>query len=216
MIKDKGGFRKDNPQCDQDREAPEGGLVYIRLFHGRRSPDMDMDDWGTEGPCLGPFRWVHPSYTHRIWLGRQRTWGQELFLSYYEDLVYYDGVFYGDHSIVPTKGGLDNGQVLEFPTEDKLALPPVLHMKCVMGDCDVLERRAIHQHPVRCSAHQDSPGMTVAREGMTSCSFCRAVFFRQLGYGHFPNLGITCPSCTILSNNKISTTGGTKIYQNNK
>lgn len=43
--------------------------VYLELFHGRRSLDQDMDDWGLEGPILGPFDWVHTTYGSEIKLG---------------------------------------------------------------------------------------------------------------------------------------------------
>jgi hypothetical protein len=33
-------------------------MVYLQLFHGRKTPDEQMSGWGTEGPVLGPqFGW---------------------------------------------------------------------------------------------------------------------------------------------------------------
>ena len=29
--------------------------VYLHLFHGRAEPDQSLDDWGEQGPVLGPF-----------------------------------------------------------------------------------------------------------------------------------------------------------------
>jgi hypothetical protein len=33
-------------------------FVYLELYHGRHSPDENLDDWGFEGPVLGPFPYV--------------------------------------------------------------------------------------------------------------------------------------------------------------
>src|SRR5690349_3416947 len=33
--------------------------VLLELFHGRKSPDEELNDWGSSGPVLGPFRWIH-------------------------------------------------------------------------------------------------------------------------------------------------------------
>ena len=38
-------------------------MLYIRLFHGRTDPDQDMDDWGFDGPVLGPYQFAHTTYT---------------------------------------------------------------------------------------------------------------------------------------------------------
>jgi hypothetical protein len=37
-------------------------MVYLQLFHGRKTPDEQMSGWGTEGPVLGPFPFVHSTY----------------------------------------------------------------------------------------------------------------------------------------------------------
>lgn len=33
--------------------------VYLYLFHGRATPDEDVEDWGCEGPAIGPLDYVH-------------------------------------------------------------------------------------------------------------------------------------------------------------
>ena len=74
--------------------------VYIELFHGRRDPDQDMDDWGDRGPILGPFRWVHTTYAGTIHLGNQDVPGDAIGdLRVDGDMVYYDGAWYGDWSV---------------------------------------------------------------------------------------------------------------------
>lgn len=79
--------------------------VYIKLFHGRTDPNETMDDWGEEGPCLGPVPYAHGTYATDIKFGYDRN-QNFLALQYIEDCLYYDGVYYGDFSITsaPTKG----------------------------------------------------------------------------------------------------------------
>ena len=39
--------------------------IYLKLMHGRGSPNQQMNDWGFDGPVLGPFEAVHFTYiTH--------------------------------------------------------------------------------------------------------------------------------------------------------
>lgn len=72
-------------------------MLYIRLFHGRTNPDQEMDDWGSDGPIFGPYEFVHTTYMWDLKLGKSRGNCDELYV--YEDMVYYDGVYYGDWSI---------------------------------------------------------------------------------------------------------------------
>jgi hypothetical protein len=75
--------------------------VYLELFHGRKAMDEQLDDWGSQGPILGPLRYVHTTYATDIKLetidgvdGVLELHGEEVV-----DLLYYDGVFYGDWSV---------------------------------------------------------------------------------------------------------------------
>lgn len=72
-------------------------MVYIRLFHGRTDLDQQMDDWGTDGPVFGPYEFVHTTYGTNLKLGKPDNACSELFT--YEDLLYYEGVYYGDWSV---------------------------------------------------------------------------------------------------------------------
>lgn len=72
-------------------------MLYIRLFHGRTDPKQNMDDWGSDGPVFGPYQFVHTTYAYHIKLGRKDDNCDELFI--YEDMLYYDGVYYGDWSV---------------------------------------------------------------------------------------------------------------------
>lgn len=71
--------------------------VAIELFHGRKSPDEQLDDWGTQGPVF-LVDYVHVTYLCDIKLGIPEPNGDGD-LRFVEDLVYYDGAYYGDWSV---------------------------------------------------------------------------------------------------------------------
>jgi len=73
--------------------------VFIELFHGRADPCQDMDDWGEPGPVFGPFRFVHTTYASDIKLGANTNGPQDL--NVLRDMVYYNGMWYGDWSVFP-------------------------------------------------------------------------------------------------------------------
>jgi hypothetical protein len=71
------------------------------LFHGRATVTEQLEDWGSEGPILGPLKFVHTTYASDIKVeladgsdGVLRLAGEEV-----PDLLYYDQVFYGDWSV---------------------------------------------------------------------------------------------------------------------
>lgn len=72
-------------------------MLYIRLFHGRVDPEQDMDDWGSDGPIFGPYHFVQTTYTSFVRLGRQDGMCDEL--NTIQDMLYYNGVYYGDWSV---------------------------------------------------------------------------------------------------------------------
>ena len=75
--------------------------LRFRLFHGRRNPDQQMDDWGMDGPVF-PASFVHTTYGYHIRLGGPQD-GEthlELYVSK-GGLVFYDGVWYGDWTVYP-------------------------------------------------------------------------------------------------------------------
>lgn len=72
-------------------------MIYLRLFHGRTNPRQDMDDWGSDGPVLGPYLFAHTTYAWDIKLGKPDGNCDELYA--FEDMVYYDGIYYGDWTV---------------------------------------------------------------------------------------------------------------------
>lgn len=70
--------------------------IYVELFHGRSDPNADMNDWGEHGPVFGPLNWFHTTYLEHIRMGDDDDDDQELKLV--GDMLYYDGMYYGDWS----------------------------------------------------------------------------------------------------------------------
>lgn len=73
--------------------------VGIELFHGRTSPDEQLHGWGTQGPVF-LVGYVHVTYLTDIKLGVELPAGDGD-LHFVEDLVFYDGCYYGDWSVFP-------------------------------------------------------------------------------------------------------------------
>lgn len=74
-------------------------MVYIRLFHGRTNPYQNMDDWGADGPVFGPYRFAHITYSWDLKMGRPDDEDCDVLHVHPCDMVYYDGVYYGDWTI---------------------------------------------------------------------------------------------------------------------
>lgn len=89
--------------------------VYLHLFHGRSAPDEDMEDWGFDGPVLGPFKYLHMTYLNDLKFSMEveaykKAFPEEARPYEYEgyveghfhstsDLIIYQGKYYGDFSI---------------------------------------------------------------------------------------------------------------------
>lgn len=73
--------------------------VAIELFHGRTSPDEQLETWGRQGPVF-LVDYVHVTYGGDLKLGLPEPAGDGD-LHYVDDLVYYDGIYYGDWSVFP-------------------------------------------------------------------------------------------------------------------
>lgn len=103
MIKSQTGY--DVPSDAGEITKPG---VYIRLYHGRTHPGEDLDDWGKDGPIIGPLEAVHCTYGTNLRLSfvsdedraRYFEWGGiEQDLRHEEDLVAYAGMYYGDWAV---------------------------------------------------------------------------------------------------------------------
>lgn len=54
-------------------------MVYIYLFHGRDTITEELDDWGSEGPTIGPFKYVQITYMSDIKFAMEREAFKEAF-----------------------------------------------------------------------------------------------------------------------------------------
>lgn len=72
--------------------------VYLGLFHGRKTPDEQLDGWGENGPVIGPLAYVHTTYLTHI---RFCPVGEDdpTDLNIIEDMVEFDGMYYGDWTV---------------------------------------------------------------------------------------------------------------------
>lgn len=89
-------------------EKPNKPGMYLGLLHGRDHPQQQMNDWGFNGPMIGPLQWCHTTYacTVRIsfesaldglrYFGKAET-DHEIELS--GDLLVFGGKYYGDWTV---------------------------------------------------------------------------------------------------------------------
>lgn len=87
-------------------------MIYLRLFHGRRDLNQEMDNWGPDGPIIGPCMYVHITYGGIIHLGHPIPEKGNLDLCFNDGLVYLDGVYYGDVTIT-TKDVLAEDRLMD-------------------------------------------------------------------------------------------------------
>lgn len=95
--------------------------LYLNLFYGRNAVDEILDDRGFDGPVIGPLEFVHTRYTAEIklrfveslvtpryfpgtWLVADVATGDivpcaEAALSVADDLIVFDGRYFGDWSV---------------------------------------------------------------------------------------------------------------------
>lgn len=92
---------------NRDRLALAPGL-YLGLFHGRAAINENLEDWGTDGPIIGPLEWAHTTYMCEIKLefvdlsDTAKYFPADApypYLRVREDLVEYNGCYYGDWTL---------------------------------------------------------------------------------------------------------------------
>lgn len=73
--------------------------LALELFHGRSDPEHMLVGWGSQGPVfLVRFATITYLSEIRFEFGDDRDEGS---LQFVDDLVYYDGTYYGDWSLFP-------------------------------------------------------------------------------------------------------------------
>jgi hypothetical protein len=71
--------------------------LYLRLYHGRKDPLENLEDWGSDGPIFGPYENIQITYEAHIKMHASDHFDD---LAWRDDLVFYDGIYYGDVEIV--------------------------------------------------------------------------------------------------------------------
>ncbi|MBT2245899.1 hypothetical protein JQK15_20515 [Sphingobium sp. BHU LFT2] len=97
------------------------GKLYLRLYHGRATPDEQMEDWGSDGPVIGPLASIHVTYTCHLKFAAAPDVMERFFpevmaqwqasgvsnghgplcdwqFNVIDDLIEYGGILYGDWS----------------------------------------------------------------------------------------------------------------------
>jgi hypothetical protein len=99
------GCEDDYPHIRNVAE-PKNPPVWLHLFHGRSAPDEKLEDWGFNGPTIGPLDYVHVTYMCDVRYGFQNEEDAAKFglsieghFPLHGDLVEHKGAFYGDFSI---------------------------------------------------------------------------------------------------------------------
>jgi len=72
-------------------------MLYLELFHGRPDPAQEMEDWGEQGPVFGPLQYLHTTYAYHVEFMLKNGECGELWII--DDMIYYDGFWYGDWSV---------------------------------------------------------------------------------------------------------------------
>ena len=85
--------------CDsfeRDEPVKKSKVLALHLYHGRKSLNENMSDWGLVGPRLklDQAYWTYGSLNRFYFTGSDEYWLRDS-----DDLFYYDGVYYGDFEI---------------------------------------------------------------------------------------------------------------------
>ena len=101
-----------NSALPQYGSKPKKPGLYLGLFHGRHLPSEQMNDWGFNGPTIGPLRWCHTTYAFDIKIEFEdaadalECFGvaQEQFvIAVNDDLLVFGGMYYGDWTVYYVK-----------------------------------------------------------------------------------------------------------------
>lgn len=69
---------------------------FLWLHHGRKDPDTDMDDWGYDGPIIGPFDSIKLTYGKLVLFHADAAFPVPM----HKDLIKHGDDYYGDAYII--------------------------------------------------------------------------------------------------------------------
>ena len=91
---------------------PKKPGMYLGLFHGRKKVNEVMQDWGFDGPCLGPLNYFHTTYASTIQIEFENPVDAHRFTGSYTlqcelqfngDMLRYEGNYFGDWTVYMVK-----------------------------------------------------------------------------------------------------------------
>lgn len=90
--------------------------MYLELYNGRNFPNEEIDDWGFEGPILGPLTSVQLTYLFHLKLHNEDENGRwTLFdLMGEEDMIKFKDKFYGDALVITEVPEKDKHRVISI------------------------------------------------------------------------------------------------------
>jgi hypothetical protein len=74
------------------------GKLYLHLYHGRKDPAEEMQNWGFDGPTFGPLCNVGMTYFESIRYCRSKM-DDDFGLTVRNDLIAWDGSWYGQFTV---------------------------------------------------------------------------------------------------------------------
>ena len=89
-------------------QRPDKPGLYLALFHGRHDRNAQMEDWGFNGPLLGPLAFCHTTYLADIKIefeDAEDAWhccqenSRSVMLTVVDDMVHFEGAYYGDWTV---------------------------------------------------------------------------------------------------------------------
>lgn len=114
-------------------------MLYLKLFHGRKDPNEQLDDWGSDGPIFGPYNFIHTVYVSHLFMEKHHCESHELWL-HHGDMICYDGVYYGDWSVFTEE---------IFKNEDSSRLQPFDQAKAPFPENDPVTNTCLAEKPVK-------------------------------------------------------------------
>lgn len=87
--------------------------TYLTLWHGRKTTDENLDDWGSDGPTFGPFDEVTITYGTHV---KASQGDKTLWFDFTGDLIEYEGVYYGDFTIFAGESRDNNETAIKLNT----------------------------------------------------------------------------------------------------
>lgn len=106
----KAGWPLCHSKADHTRLKPG---MYLQLYHGYASHDdrEAADDWGANGPVIGPLKYVHTTYAYDVkilFISKSdvkapfKTTDEELIID--DDCLKFMGYYFGDWSVFTVPG----------------------------------------------------------------------------------------------------------------